>query len=273
MNAYKFAAILGWLLSSSTLVLAAEECGPADFYGNRVCVAGIPTDKVGHVQAIQGMSQWCWAATISMAFKFYGYNVPQKQIVQETFGGIVNLPAQNGQVLTSALNREWVDTTGRKFSVSASAYDLTSGQLGVNNQTVVDELSRGRPLIVGTQGHAMLVTAIQYVKTPLGLGPVLGVTVRDPWPGRGRRQLSLPELFPIYLATVDIGSLSSSDKESPDTADDTDRWSRCYDRCQATESACTDRCPSGSTWEKCYDRCQSRFNSCTDRCGQQRGSK
>jgi len=143
---------------------------------------------VQHNAAVQAMSQWCWAASIAMVFQFYGHEVPQQRIVQETFGTVVNLPAGSGRVLTQALNRPWVDSAGRPFTVSAVAYDLTSGQAGVNNKDVVEELKHGRPLIVGTQGHAMVVTAIQYLKTPWGVGQVVGVTVRDPWPGRGRRQ-------------------------------------------------------------------------------------
>jgi hypothetical protein len=158
------------------------------------------------------MSQWCWAASIAMVFQFYGYEVPQQRIVQETFGAVVNMPAGSGRVLTQALNRPWVDTAGRPFTVRAVVYDRTSGQAGVNNDGVVEELKHGRPLIVGTQGHAMVVTAIQYLKAPWGVGQVIGVTVQDPWPGRGQRQLTWPELVPTYVAVIHVRSVSSSER-------------------------------------------------------------
>ena len=97
-----------------------------------------------------------------------------------------------------------MDTTGRQFTVRAVAWDLDSGQAGVNNKDVVGEMKHGRPLIVGTQGNALVATAIQYLKTSGGVGHVLGVTVRDPWPGSGQRQLTLAELRPTYVAAIRV---------------------------------------------------------------------
>ena len=55
------------------------------------------------------------------------------------------------------------------------------------------ELADDNPLIVGATGHAMVLTAMTYARDVAGNGQPLSLTVRDPWPGRGRRQLSPQE--------------------------------------------------------------------------------
>lgn len=45
-----------------------------------------------------------------------------------------------------------------------------------------------------------------------------------------------------------------------------DAWDVCYDKCEAVQGRCVDRCPDGDAWDACYDRCERRFDSCTNRC-------
>jgi hypothetical protein len=50
------------------------------------------------------------------------------------------------------------------------------------------------PLIIGSFGHAMVLTAVSYNRAQNSQGQVTGAVVRDPWPGRGgRRPLSAIE--------------------------------------------------------------------------------
>lgn len=176
------------LLAAPSAAWSRLACGPFVPPGIQQCEAGIDS-SVAHVTAAaiggQHMSQWCWAACIEMVFRYYGLQVPQVQIVQETWGGIVNLPAQPGHILAN-LNRPWIDRTGRRFGVSGDA-------VTANPITAAQDLSQDMPLIIGTMGHAMVLTSLTYVRDLHGNGNVLAAVTRDPWPGRGRRVLSEQE--------------------------------------------------------------------------------
>jgi hypothetical protein len=49
------------------------------------------------------------------------------------------------------------------------------------------DLAADMPLIVGTMGHAMVLTALTYNRDGYGSGVVTGAIVRDPWPYPGLR--------------------------------------------------------------------------------------
>jgi hypothetical protein len=57
---------------------------------------------------------------------------------------------------------------------------------------LIEELDNDCPVIVGAGGHAMVLTALQYLMTPYGPN-VTAAGVFDPWPGMGARALSLAE--------------------------------------------------------------------------------
>ncbi|MFZ6184141.1 hypothetical protein [Nannocystis pusilla] len=173
-----------------------------DHYQGRTCEAGIASHLI-HVHAAnndQYMNQWCWAACISMIFGYYGHIVSQHRIVQECYGSIINMPAQPHTIL-GALNRPWIDDAGNHFS-AISGNGISVPEL------MAQDLAADCPLILGTQGHAMVMTAIKYgapwVATPWGprLGPtqVMSATVRDPWPGRGKRILRADEWYQVMFA-------------------------------------------------------------------------
>ena len=189
---------------------------------NGICIVGVPSGRVTDMQAAntQQESQWCWAASISMAFGFYGHRVEQADIVRAIWGQVVNLPAANGSMIIAALARKWTDANGHSFRAHGQFTDLTTGVGGVNNNVIAAELAANRPLIVGTQGHAMLVTAMTYVPDALGsVARVLDVTVPDPWPsqttGQGvRRTLSASEMAPFFITT--ISSIENLDTGVPE---------------------------------------------------------
>lgn len=174
---------------------ALLSCGPFVPPGVQQCEAGIDS-SIAHVAAAavggQHLSQWCWAACIEMVFTYYGHTVPQERIVRETWGRIVNLPGQPGQILEN-LNRDWTDEDGNDFSVSGDAYSA-------NPITAAQDLSQDMPLIIGTMGHAVVLTSLVYVRDGFGRGNVNAAIVRDPWPGRGRRVLTPQEWFNIKFA-------------------------------------------------------------------------
>ena len=180
---------------------AAElRCGPWMPQGVQMCEAGL-NSAIAHVTAAavggQHMTQWCWAACIEMVFRYYGFAVPQARIVADTWGGIVNLPGQPQQILQN-LNRPWIDSSGRRFHVSGDVFSA-------NVVTAAQDLSAGLPLIIGTMGHAMVLTAVSYWRNQFGAGDVTGAIVRDPWPGRGRRMLSPQEWYSTsFLARIRV---------------------------------------------------------------------
>ena len=164
-------------LALPRLLHADQSCGPVvnNQYGEVVrCTAGIRTIKFQSSPQLQ--SNWCWAACISMIFGFYGYSVQQSTIVSEIFGAAVDRPGQPSQILHE-LNKDWTDDGGKRFraqgaSVSANAF------------TAVKDLQKNQPLIIGSHGHAMVLTALTgdtIVKT--GQYQFVEAIVRDPMVG------------------------------------------------------------------------------------------
>ena len=159
----------------------------------------------------QQSSQWCWAAAISMLFSYYNHPVSQPSIVQSLYGAVVNLPSGNGWNIASRVNTTWVDANGKQFRAQLTgAYDFDARVMTVDNGMLVNELDQDRPVIIGTRGHAVVGTAIQYLMTPAG-PYITGIGVFDPWPGRGARSLDDREMRAMhiggdlrFLATVRI---------------------------------------------------------------------
>ncbi len=173
---------------------ALLRCAQFNLQGIQRCEAGIDSSIANVTAAAVGgqhLNQWCWAACIEMIFRYYGYIVPQDVIVQQTWGSIVNLPAEPDQILMN-LNRPWIDARGNRFGVAGDV-------LSANHATAAQDLSRNMPLIIGTMGHAMVLTSLKYVRDQYGQGDVTAAIVRDPWPGRGRRVLSPQEWYGTNL--------------------------------------------------------------------------
>jgi hypothetical protein len=160
-------------------------------YGVQACVAGIAQQEMDTVEASQQQSQWCWAACIEMVFSYWGHPIAQEEIVRQTWGGIVNMPAQPNQIV-AALNRSWMDNNGNPFRANGDVFTATGA-------TAAQDLAGGMPLIIGSMGHAMVLTAIAYNRAPNSQGQVTGAIVRDPWPGRGRRELTAQEAAATML--------------------------------------------------------------------------
>lgn len=178
--------------------LQAKTTCQRTFQGD-LCISEVDFKKFAKSYAPQKMSQWCWAACISMVFGYNNHPVSQERIVQEAYGGIVNMPSGNGFNLARQLNRNWVDDKGKKFSAQLSAvYDFDARVFNFNNIWVINELDAERPFINGSGTHATVVTAVQYYRTPNG--PIVtSVGVFDPWPGVGPRGLTPAEMTPMSV--------------------------------------------------------------------------
>lgn len=194
-------ALASTLLARYTL--AKSRCGPFFGPGLQDCEAGIDSGMASISAAAVGgqhLSQWCWAACIEMVFRYYGFVVPQEIIVAQTWGSIVNLPAQPGQILAN-LNRPWIDRYGRRFGVAGDVFSA-------NPATAAQDLAQDMPLIIGTMGHAMVLTSLRYVRDQYGRGDVKLAIVRDPWPNQGRRELTAEEWYSAnFLVRIRVGPI------------------------------------------------------------------
>ena len=148
---------------------------------------GINSGAMNYFAASQQNSQWSWAASIQMVLNGYGVNINQQQIVAKTYGSdqFGNLPNWPGsfQAIHHNLNNWNIDNFGYPYLVQAQF-----GMGAPSPNTLFNELSNGRPVIIGYQsgsnsGHAVVVTAISYFPTPYGPN-IQTIVVRDPWPSQ-----------------------------------------------------------------------------------------
>ena len=185
-------------------LLAAQLCQPSGL--GPICSSYIPIQLLAKVYAHQQMSEWCWAACISMIFGFNEHPVSQIRIVNDAYGGVANIPG-NYPAMLGSLNREWTDDSGSDFTVSVnSLFAPELGATSLTNAELVSALEHEQPVLFCTLQHAMVLTSMSYIG-----GNVLEAWVMDPWPGRGLRRLLPAELMPITLggalrmaATLDL---------------------------------------------------------------------
>lgn len=192
------AAILGHSAGN-----AAMTCGAVNQWnGVQACEVGLPVWDIEAKAAstTQEQQNWCWAACISGVFAWHGHSVSQSRIVEKIYGSQVD-KAATGEQIFDAVNGQWYDDEDEAFTGQASP--LIDSNFSFANPDAAAamsiELRDNFPLIVGTQGHATIVTAMSWVNTPAGQ-QITNVVVRDPWPGNPkRRSLSAAEFAQINL--------------------------------------------------------------------------
>jgi hypothetical protein len=173
--------------------LAGTTCQPTP-QGN-LCTSQVDFNSFAYRSyTTQWQSEWCWAACISMIFKYYGHPVRQDRIVATVYGAAYNRPAGAGWVMAKQLNRNWVDDNGNPFTSRLTAVtDIDAGVFDLNNAGMIEELDQNHPLLIASGTHAMVGTAIQYYPSA-----VVSVGVFDPWPtSGGARGLAAWEMVPI----------------------------------------------------------------------------
>jgi hypothetical protein len=205
--------VLAMLSPSTTPSLASlgkTRCQPTP--QGQLCISEVDFGSFAqNAYVSQFQSQWCWAACVSMLFRYYKHPVDQRRIVAALYGTTVNLAAGTGWNLANQLNRDWMDDNGKKFSSRVTAaYDFDAGVYGANNNWIISELDRDHPIVIGAGTHAVVGTAIQYYTTPLGPN-VVSIGVFDPWPGVGARGLGPQEMVAMnlggtlrFVATVSV---------------------------------------------------------------------
>jgi len=155
------------------------------------CTAGIRSSLANiSMSRPQQQSNWCWAACIQMVFRYNGLRISQAKIVEEVFGARVNQPGEPEQIV-DALNRTWTDEDNDNYDVEGDIYTVSPG-------TAAQDLAADFPLIIGSLGHAMVLSAVSFYRDAYGNGQIVNAMVRDPWPGRGLRQITAAEW--IYMS-------------------------------------------------------------------------
>jgi hypothetical protein len=182
------------LIQSSLAVSALAVAHPAQAYVScndfGQCNVGIDLDRLSRVYATQKQDLWCWAASISMIFAYYGYDVPQEQIVTDAYGGLVNERGRSMTHMAQLMHRDWRDSQGRWFrSQIVAAYDAAMNYIQLDNRFIVNELVSERPLLFGNMTHAMVLTAVTTWTSATGEVMLQNMGFMDPWPGRGLRGL------------------------------------------------------------------------------------
>ena len=146
---------------------------------------GLKTDHLNKRWTTQRQPMWCWAASIQMVLQMHGVDISQEKIVHRAFGSDRwgNLPNKPGglDAMTSSLNYQGTDRTGRKFRVTSM---LIPG--APSSATLIRELSNGNPILFSyksrpNMNHAVVCTAVKVVP---GSNPkqIESIVVRDPWP-------------------------------------------------------------------------------------------
>jgi hypothetical protein len=195
MKSSQITVIICAALALPRFASAATTCEPAP--QGALCTSQVDFMSFAETAFMsQQQSQWCWAASLSMLYAYYQHPVSQSRLVDEVYGGAQNIPASS-YTIASKLNGCFVDDAGDSFqSILVAAYDAQAGINAISNQQIIAALDQGRPLIIGTRSHAMVLTAIQYYQTPQGPF-VVAAGVFDPWPGVGARALETDELSPV----------------------------------------------------------------------------
>lgn len=164
-------------LSISNTASALEQCVPGG------CSAMLDAQRFEAQQTaqLQRNSQWCWAACISMICGWHGFPISQEAIVDDVYGGLLNMPADD-RVLTQSLNRDWKDGDGRPFRISARIFSPNLALNDVSNERVINDLKNDRPLLNGSRTHATVVARVDYSRAASS-PQVHRVHVIDPYPG------------------------------------------------------------------------------------------
>ena len=187
---------------------AESACASTQEPGVERCVGGLSASALSAIFQPQQASNWCWAASIAMILRRYGVAVPQEQVVRAALGAPSNEPA-SAQAMAELLNRPWQDAAGHGVVASAQPLAPWRRALGVSAPEVIEDLGRGRPLLVGVQQHAMVLVQVTYERrtdgkplTPAGVR-MLRAMVLDPASGNWLRGLQPAERQPDFIARVE----------------------------------------------------------------------
>jgi hypothetical protein len=150
----------------------------------------------------QLQSQWCWAASIEMASRYYGFYLTQQQIVETTWGSMVNMPGTAPQII-AATNRKYTDSHGKAFEIKSLVME--------DWEDAAMMLANNVPILVGSLGHMTMLIGLEITFAYNVYGDLVGSQVNDavlwdPWPGNGIRPMTPAEFYNAFFA-IAVGAV------------------------------------------------------------------
>jgi hypothetical protein len=190
-----------FILSGSSLAFSGTLIGCGGLVPANPTVTTASVNMLQLAQAIttQQCAEWCWAASISMIFSFYGHPVSQLEIVAGTYEGLI-CTAANTTTIERDLTGSFIDDNGRSFtSQITAAYDYYNGINSLTNAEIISELSNDHPLLYCNTDHAEVIYSASYFGSQ-NQPNIQEVNVIDPWPLNQRSHpLSISEIVPANL--------------------------------------------------------------------------
>ncbi len=182
---------------------ASARCAPDASNGQHQCAVGWTQAHLYNLWQPQELTNWCWAAAISMLFSASGLVMSQPGIVERHYGELLDEP-EHLQDILDLLNRAWSDAQGRRFrfvtEIAGRGVDLRSlaGPL-------LADMDLGRPWLIFHARHVVLLPRVE-VETDARrrAARIVGGTVLDPDPGQGVRPLRADEWVPRYAVRVRV---------------------------------------------------------------------
>jgi hypothetical protein len=168
--------------------------------GVRLCHSRLSNRLRAQTTRRQNREQWCWAAALSMIFGYYGHPISQEKIVKDIWGRIVDVPRHVDDVMRD-INRSWFDDRGRRFQVTGKRLTLHHIELP---KQAARALEQNQPLIVGTLGHATVLTEMRWSIDADGQLFVSHLIVSDPADGSVRNLTLEERLLTAFVAAVDV---------------------------------------------------------------------
>lgn len=168
------ALIVAAMVIGSALLPTGKAAGPIQLPNGwlRVFISRRPV-----VPVAQATPVWCWAASLSALFAYYGHPVSQQTIAYRYFPPGVVTPGPP-IVLMNALNTTWTDDNGQKFQVQSAITNRfpvpptgMTGPFQVSNQDILNALQAEKPVFYADLTHAMVLVQADYVYSPFAVGP------------------------------------------------------------------------------------------------------
>ncbi|MBB5337831.1 papain-like cysteine protease family protein [Tunturiibacter gelidoferens] len=195
LNRRKFIFTGSALAISETMI----GCSGLNSAGSTITTASVNILQLAQAITTQQCPEWCWAASISMIFAFYGHPVSQSEIVTGTYGGLFCTSA-NTTTIERDLTGSFIDDYGRHFtSQITAAYDYYNGVNDLTNAEIISELSNNHPMLYCNTHHAEVIYSASYLGSQ-DQPNIQEVDVIDPWPPNQRSHpLSISEMVPASL--------------------------------------------------------------------------
>ncbi len=142
------------------------------------------------------MSAWCWAASLSLIYTAEGHPISQKQIIDQNFDSLENVPTGDFLNFGDRLNRDYIDANGKKFTSSAMQI--------FSVEDAARSLSEGFPILYSSAHHAVVQTSMTYLHSFEGAFVMRSGIFWDPAPRGSSSGYSAAGYVSRQFTTSDI---------------------------------------------------------------------